>query len=82
MTVRMRHTRAHTGNRRAHHKLEKPALVKDGDGLHMRHRVSPTTGMYKGKQVLNVKTAKAFKIETKAVPAETSKKEAKTKSKK
>jgi ribosomal protein L32 len=54
MTVRMRHTRAHTGNRRAHDKLKKPALVNDADGLHIRHRISKITGKYKGREVVNV----------------------------
>jgi len=54
MTVRMRHTRAHTGNRRAHDKLKNPALVNDADGVHMKHRVSPATGKYKGREVVNV----------------------------
>ncbi len=63
MTVRMRHTRAHTGNRRAHDKLKNPALVNDADGVHMKHRVSPTTGKYKGREVVNV----TKKIEKKAL---------------
>jgi len=54
MVVRMRHTRAHTANRRAHDKLKRPALVNDADGVHLRHRVSKTTGKYKGKEVVNV----------------------------
>lgn len=54
----MRHTRAHTRNRRAHHKAEKPTLSKDKETgtVHMRHRASKTTGKYKGRTVLNVKT--------------------------
>lgn len=62
MTVRMRHTRAHTGNRRAHDRIKNPALVNDADGVHMKHRVSPITGKYKGQQVVDV----AKKIEKKA----------------
>jgi ribosomal protein L32 len=62
MTVRMRHTRAHTGNRRAHDRIKNPALVSDADGVHMKHRVSPITGKYKGQQVVDV----AKKIEKKA----------------
>lgn len=56
MTVRMRHTRAHTRNRRAHHKAENPTLSKDKDSgvMHMRHRASSVTGKYKGRNVLNV----------------------------
>ena len=63
MTVRMRHTRAHTGNRRAHDRIENPALVTDADGVHARHRVSPTTGKYKGREIIDV----TKKIEKKAL---------------
>lgn len=63
MTVRMRHTRAHTGNRRAHDKIKNPAIAKDADGVHLRHRASKTTGKYKGQEVINV----TKKIEKKAL---------------
>jgi ribosomal protein L32 len=55
MSVRMRHTRAHSANRRSHHALSEPAVSNDAkDGAHLRHRVSPITGKYKGEQVLNL----------------------------
>ncbi len=56
MVIRMRHTRAHTKNRRSHHKAPESSLVVDSETkvAHMRHRVCLETGMYKGKQVLNV----------------------------
>ena len=55
MSVRMRHTRAHTGNRRSHHALARRAISNESvDGLHLRHRVSPITGKYKGEQVLDL----------------------------
>lgn len=55
MSVRMRHTRAHTRNRRSHHALSEPALTTDKKGLpHLRHRVSPITGKYKDRQVIDV----------------------------
>jgi ribosomal protein L32 len=61
MSVRMRHTRAHTANRRSHHALSEPAVSNDAkDGAHLRHRVSPITGKYKGEQILNA-TAKVSK---------------------
>ena len=63
MTVRMRHTRAHTGNRRAHDRIENPALVNDADGVHRKHRVSPVTGKYKGREVIDM----TKKIEKKAL---------------
>ena len=56
MSVRMRINKSQTGNRRSHHALAKPAITRDGEkgGLALRHRVSPITGTYKGKQVLDV----------------------------
>jgi large subunit ribosomal protein L32 len=56
MTIRMRHTRAHTRNRRAHHKAQKPTLSKDKEGgtVHLRHRASSVTGKYKGRSVIDV----------------------------
>jgi len=68
MVVRMRSNSSHTGNRRAHIKLSKPAMTRDQAGhVSLRHRVSPTSGSYKGRQVIdfNKKLAKkAKKIET------------------
>jgi len=53
MTVRMRHTRSHTKNRRSHHALAKPALSKDEAGnVHLRHRMSKTSGTYRGRKVI------------------------------
>lgn len=60
MVVRMRHTRAHTKNRRAHHKAPEGKIVVDQETgvAHLRHRVSLDTGKYRGRQVLAVvKTA-------------------------
>lgn len=56
MVIRMRHTRAHTKNRRAHHKATagKIAIDKETNTPHLRHRVSLETGKYRGKQVLTV----------------------------
>lgn len=55
MTVRMRHTRSHTKNRRSHHALVKPALSKDESGnFHLRHRMSGATGMYRGRKVVDL----------------------------
>lgn len=65
MTVRMRHTRSHTKNRRSHHKLAKPALSKDESGnVHLRHRLSKTTGSYRGRKVIDL-TKKLEKLEKK-----------------
>ena len=55
MVVRMRHTRSHTNNRRSHHKLKNPALAKDEQGnAYLRHRASPTTGVYRGRKVIDL----------------------------
>lgn len=55
MVIRMRHTRAHTGNRRSHHALKNPAITTDKDGaVHLRHRASKATGKYKGITVVNL----------------------------
>ena len=53
MVVRMRHTRAHTANRRSHHALKAPALTTDTatGTVHLRHRAS-IDGVYKGRQVI------------------------------
>ena len=52
----MRHTRAHTGNRRSHHALKGKALTKDTQtqSVHLRHRVDPKTGMYRGKKIIDI----------------------------
>lgn len=58
MTVRMRHTKSHTRNRRSHHRAESPTLSKDKETgtVHMRHRASSVTGKYKGRTVLKTET--------------------------
>ena len=63
----MRHTRAHTRNRRAHHKAEKPTLSTDKETgtVHMRHRASSVTGKYKGRTVLKTETKAIKKAEKK-----------------
>jgi large subunit ribosomal protein L32 len=55
----MRHTRAHTGNRRSHHKLAKGGYSKCPDCGQpvMQHTVCMNCGKYKGRQVLNVHAA-------------------------
>jgi ribosomal protein L32 len=67
MVVRMRSNSSHTGNRRAHIKLSKPAMTRDqGGSLSLRHRVSPISGTYKGRQVIDVNkklAKKAKKVE-------------------
>ena len=56
MSVRMRHTRGHTGNRRSHHALSatKP-IVNESGKLRLPHRLDETNGTYRGKQIVEVK---------------------------
>jgi large subunit ribosomal protein L32 len=58
MVVRMRHTRAHTANRRSHHALKAANLVecKNCQALKTPHRVCDACGFYRGKKVTTVKT--------------------------
>jgi len=53
MSIRMRHTSGHTGNRRSHHALKKMNIVKDAESGNLRlpHRIDEVTGMYRGKQI-------------------------------
>jgi ribosomal protein L32 len=54
MSVRMRHTRSHSNNRRSHHALTAASAVKDKESgaLRLPHRLDESTGMYRGKQIL------------------------------
>jgi len=57
MSIRMRHTRGHTGNRRAHHALSQVNVIKDEESgtLRLPHRINEATGMYRGKQIFTPK---------------------------
>lgn len=61
MSIRMRHTRGHTGNRRSHHALKATNIVKDKESGNLRlpHRIDETTGMYRGKQIFAPKVKSA-----------------------
>ncbi|OGI87769.1 50S ribosomal protein L32 [Candidatus Nomurabacteria bacterium RIFCSPLOWO2_01_FULL_33_24] len=56
MSVRMRHTRAHTKNRRSHHALKGPAVSKCSNcsESHIRHKACLKCGSYRGRQVIDV----------------------------
>lgn len=66
MSIRMRHTRGHTNNRRSHHALKNLKVVKDKESGNMRlpHRIDEATGMYRGKQIFTPKV-KAKSVKTK-----------------
>lgn len=65
MSIRMRHTKGHTRNRRSHHALEAMTIVKDKESGNLRlpHRVDEATGVYRGKQIFTPKMKKAVKGE-------------------
>lgn len=56
MTVRMRHTKSHTHNRRSHHALEAKTLgTCPHCGSSIRpHTVCTNCGKYQGRQVIDV----------------------------
>ena len=51
-------SRMKRGNRRSHDRLQAPAYVEDKDSGELRrpHHIELKTGMYRGRQVLNVKS--------------------------
>lgn len=61
MSVRMRHTKGHTGNRRSHHALKNRVVVKDAasGNLRLPHRLDETTGAYRGKLIAAPKVKRA-----------------------
>ena len=55
MVVRMRRNRSQTAKRRSHHGLTTARVTTDKTGnTHLRHRVNPETGMYRGKMIVDV----------------------------
>lgn len=67
MSIRMRHTRGHTNNRRSHHALSATKVVKDKESGNMRlpHRLDEATGMYRGKQIAPPRAARVTKEKVK-----------------
>ncbi len=72
MSVRMRHTRGHTGNRRSHHALSAITTVTDKESgkLRLPHRIDEATGMYRGKQIAPAKDARKVSAKVKGPSAE------------
>lgn len=60
MVIRMRHTRAHTKNRRSHHALETPTLAvcKNCGANHRPHHMCLECGFYNGRQVMDLAAKK------------------------
>lgn len=60
MSIRMRHTRGHTNNRRSHHALVGINVIKDKESGNLRlpHRLDEATGMYRGKQIATPRVAR------------------------
>jgi large subunit ribosomal protein L32 len=55
MVNRMRHTRAHTANRRSHHALKAQTLaVCECGGVRVSHRACPSCGRYNGRVVVDL----------------------------
>ncbi|PIR46497.1 MAG: 50S ribosomal protein L32 [Candidatus Vogelbacteria bacterium CG10_big_fil_rev_8_21_14_0_10_45_14] len=56
MSVRMRHTRAHTRNRRSHHALTEATLTscEKCNAMRLRHTACGNCGVYRGRQVIDM----------------------------
>lgn len=61
MVIRMRHTRAHTKNRRSHHALKAPNLSTCAHcgAAHRPHHMCLECGYYNGRQVMDLEAEKA-----------------------
>lgn len=67
MTVRMRHTRSHTRNRRAHHSLENKrfSTCEKCGATRVRHIACPQCGTYRKREVVDMDAAAKRKIDRK-----------------
>ncbi|MBU6320998.1 MAG: 50S ribosomal protein L32 [Patescibacteria group bacterium] len=65
MSVRMRHTKGHTHNRRSHHALAAIATRpgQEAGALVLPHRVDEATGLYRGMQIAAPKKVRKTKAE-------------------
>ncbi len=84
MTVRMRHTRGHTGNRRSHHALTESAYTACSacGALRLKHHACEKCGMSRGRMVIDVKarterqlTRRQEKLKARGEPTSKAKKE-------
>lgn len=68
MVVRMRHTRAHTRNRRSHHALHgaRLSVAKDSGAVHPRHKALLDGTPYKGRSVMDKTKRKSVAPASKA----------------
>lgn len=75
MVVRMRHTRAHTANRRSHHALKASAMTVCGNcgSKNPNHTICKNCGFYKGRNVMNKIAKMEKKSGSKAAPAKAKK---------
>ena len=75
MVVRMRRNRSQTAKRRSHHALKAQHVSKDEVGnAFQSHRANPVTGMYRGRQIIDVakraaRTARRMKTREKELRA-------------
>ena len=76
MSIRMRHTSGHTGNRRSHHALKNTNIIKDKESGNLRlpHHLDEATGMYRGKQIFTPKAKTESKTKAKGPNTEPVKK--------
>ena len=83
MVVRMRHTRAHTRNRRSHHALSgaRLSVSKESGAVHPRHKALLDGTPYKGRSVMD-KTARVKAKKKVAAPNAALKEKEGTKEKK
>jgi large subunit ribosomal protein L32 len=72
MSIRMRHTRGHTRNRRSHHALVATNIIRDKESGNLRlpHHIDEATGMYRGKQIYTPKAKKEHKSKVKGASTE------------
>lgn len=72
MSIRMRHTRGHTNNRRSHHALKNTNVVTDKETGNSRlpHHLDEVTGMYRGKQIAPARAPRVSKEKVKGASTE------------